>query len=191
VENDDFRVSVALGHVPKETGIHSYQVEMETKPDDLIKENKRVERFVAVTDARIKLLLIDDRPRWEFRYVRNLFTGRDKTVQLQHVLLTPDRLNGAAERPPLAASASRPYGEFEATAVPESAEEWLKFEVILLGDVPPDSLDPPTIEVLERFVGKHGGTLVVVAGPNFMPHAYAGTKLAELLPATFAPSGGP
>jgi hypothetical protein len=188
VDSDDFRSMVALADTPKKIGLHSYVVEMDATANDFIKENNRVESYVAVTDARIKLLLVDDRPRWEYRYVRNLFTGRDKTVQMQHLLLSPDRLDEASPQPRVAASASRPYGEFEATALPQSPDDWLKFEVIILGDVPRSAMTPSTIETLERFVGVHGGTLIVVAGPNAMPHAYTETKLADLLPATFDPS---
>jgi hypothetical protein len=191
VDSDDFRATVSLSHVAVETGIHAYRIELDASSGDAIPENNEIERFVAVTDARIKMLLVDDRPRWEFRYVRNLFTGRDKTVQMQHVLLSPDRVGGAPARPRVPASASRPYGEFEATALPESPDEWLKFEVIVLGDVGVSSLDAATLDVLERFVGKQGGSLIVVAGPRAMPHAIVGTKLADLLPATFARVDGP
>lgn len=186
VAEDEFRTLVPLGHTPKELGIHSYQIELEPGPGDFIKENNKLERHVAVTDSRIKLLLADDRPRWEFRYVRNLYAGRDKTVQLQHVLLHPDRLAGAEPPAPAPASASRPYGEFEATALPDSPQEWLKFEAIVLGDLPPSALGEETLAALEKFVAKQGGTLIVIAGPNSMPHAYAGTPLAAMLPATFA-----
>ncbi len=74
---------------------------------------------------------------------------------------------------------------------PETAEDWLKFEVVVLGDLPPEALDEATLGVLKKFVGQQGGTLVVVAGPNFMPHAFADSPLAELLPANFEKQSGP
>jgi hypothetical protein len=191
VAEDDFRVTVPLTHEPKEVGIHAYTVELQPPVGDVFPGNKKVACQVAVTDGRIKLLLVDDRPRWEFRYLRNLFAGRDKTVQLQWVLLHPDQLAGAGKPVRVPASAAHPYGEFEATMPPETAEDWLKFEVVVLGDLPPETLDEATLGVLKKFVGQQGGTLVVVAGPNYMPHAFADSPLAELLPANFEKDPGP
>jgi hypothetical protein len=185
VADDDFRTTVPLTHEPKEVGIHAYTVQLQPPVGVVFPGNKKVDCQVAVTDGRIKLLLVDDRPRWEFRYLRNLFAGRDKTVQLQWVLLHPDQLAGGGKPARSPASAARPYGEFEATMPPETAEDWLKFEVVVLGDLPPETLDEATLGVLKKFVGQQGGTLVVVAGPNFMPHAFADSPLAELLPANF------
>ena len=191
VAEDDFHATVPLTHEPKEVGIHAYTVQLQPPVGDVFPGNKQVDCQVAVTDGRIKLLLVDDRPRWEFRYLRNLFAGRDKTVQLQWVLLHPDQLAGAAKPARVPASAARPYGEFEATLPPETAEDWLKFEVVVLGDLPPETLDEATLGTLKKFVGQQGGTLVVVAGPNFMPHAFADSPLAELLPANFENAPGP
>ena len=191
VADDDFRATVPLVHEPKEVGIHAYRIELQPPVGDVFPGNKKVDCQVAVTDGRIKLLLVDDRPRWEFRYLRNLFAGRDKTVQLQWVLLHPDQLSGSGKPARVPASAARHYGEFEATMPPETAEDWLKFEVVVLGDLPPETLDEATLGVLKKFVGQQGGTLVVVAGPNFMPHAFADSPLAELLPANFAKASGP
>ena len=55
----------------------------------------------------------------------------------------------------------------------------------MLGDIPATVLDESRVAILKQFVGRQGGTLVVIAGPNFMPHAFTGSALAEILPATF------
>ena len=188
VADDDFRDNVPLSYTPKTAGLYRCRIELQKPADDTLESNKQVERHVTVSDSRIRLLLVDNRPRWEFRYLRNLFCGRDKTVQLQHVLLNPDRIAGEGERPSVPASAARPYGEFEATVLPKTADDWLKFDLIVLGDLPPTVLDDAAVATLKKFVGQQGGSLVVVAGPNYMPHAFTGSALAELLPATFEPS---
>ena len=54
---------------------------------------------VAVTDDRTNVLLVDSVPRWEFRYLRNLFYGRDKSVHLQYVLLNPDEIIFRVQNP--------------------------------------------------------------------------------------------
>lgn len=187
IVEDDSSKDIVLTCLPKKVGLHHYQIILEGPPGDTLQSNKRAERYVAVSDGRIKLLLADNRPRWEFRYLRNLFAGRDKTVFLQYVLLSPDKITGAPPVARVAASVARPYGEFEATELPATPDEWLKFDLIVLGDLPPEALDDTVLAALQKFVSHRGGTLVVIAGPNHMPQAFAGAALAELLPATFAP----
>ena len=64
----------------------------------------------SITEARTNVLLVDSYPRWEFRYLRNLFYGRDKSVHLQWLLLHPDQARGpiAARRRRLRRPALRP-----------------------------------------------------------------------------------
>ena len=72
--------------------------------------------------------------------------------------------------------------------MPQNAEEWLKFDVIVLSDVGPNLLPGSVQRILANFVEKRGGTLIVVAGPEFMPRAYLGSALADLLPVESTPS---
>ncbi|GAH66974.1 unnamed protein product, partial [marine sediment metagenome] len=176
-----YRTRVELTDTPTETGLHSYRVRVEDVGEEVLTGNNEYPVTVSVTDERTNLLIIEGRPRWEFRYLKNLFVSRDKTVNLQYVLFGPARISDQAARRQIPASVSRPVGQAEATALPENEAEWMKFDVIIVGDVGPDVLPPPDQEALHKFVSDRGGTLIVIAGPRFMPHAFAGTPLAEIL----------
>lgn len=67
----------------------------------------------------------------------------------------------------------------------------MKFDVIILGDVSPADLGRENQRILRDYVVTRGGTLIVLAGMRYMPHAYPGTPLAEALPVTFTPSSRP
>ena len=195
VASDRYREEVDLTHRPEGTGMHAYHVEILDKnpqpgEDELIVANNRSDERIAVSDDRTKLLLIEDRPRWEYRFLKNLFTGRDRSVMLQHVLLHPDRIEGLPPMPTVHASASRPFGEFAATALPKEKKEWMKYDCIVLGDLPPSALDHETIDILADYVQKRGGSLIVIAGSFYMPHAYADTRLADILPVEIDEIGG-
>ncbi|KPK57934.1 MAG: hypothetical protein AMK73_09640 [Planctomycetes bacterium SM23_32] len=183
-----YRTRVELSDTPPETGLLSYRVRVEAVEGEAFADNNEYPLTVSVTDDQVHLLLVEGLPRWEYRYLKNLFSGRDKTVRLQHVLFQPERVAGREERLRIAASASRPAGEAEAARLPESEAEWLRFDVIILGDVSPADLPAPAQEAVRRFVVDRGGTLVAVAGPRFMPHAFAGTPLSEVLPVTTLPA---
>ncbi|MCE9554235.1 MAG: hypothetical protein K8T91_12790 [Planctomycetes bacterium] len=186
VPEDRHRTKVEFSDTAKQVGTYPYKVEILTAAGAPLKEtvtvNDSVEKAVSVTDDRIKVLIVESQPRWDFRYLKNLFAGPDKLVHLQYVLTNPTRLADAPPPPLIRVSASRPFGQFEGTMLPENEKEWMKFDVIFLGDVAPSTLNKETIDLLDKFVFKRGGTLVVLGGADYMPHAYADTKLAEMLP---------
>jgi hypothetical protein len=186
VPEDTFLTRVALSHTPKDAGILAYEVAIEPIDGEPLTENNTWPLRVAASDNRMNVLLVEGRPRWEFRYVRNLLYVRDRAVHLQYVLLEPDRLEGAPAPDPVAASASRKFGDAEATALPASRAEWMRFDVIILGDVAPDALDADTLETIQHCVSERGALLVVQAGPRFMPHWHTSPLLRELLPVRYA-----
>ncbi|MBM4038253.1 MAG: hypothetical protein FJ290_07025 [Planctomycetes bacterium] len=185
VEADKLRTRVQLADEPKEGGLHAYRVKVEDVEGEVLASNNERPLAVSVTDDQTRLLVIEGRPRWEFRYLKNLFASRDRTVKLQYVVLHPDEIPGQPPRRRVHASAARPKDEPEATALPENEAEWMKFDVIVLGDVEPDILREPQQKILKKFVEDRAGVLIVIAGPRHMPHAYASAPLADLLPVTF------
>ena len=182
---DTFRTRVRLTDTPKTAGPNPYRIVIEEQDGEVFTDNNAYPVTLSVTADRTQLLLIDGRPRWEYRYLKNLFATRDKAVHLQHVLLQPVLIAGQAEPRPAERPASVTNPSAEAFGLPASTDEWLKFDVIILGDVPPDVLSDESLDALERFVGDRGGTLVVLAGANYMPAAYAATPLAQMLGVTF------
>ncbi len=188
VPDDAWRTSIRLDDTPAEKGIFSWKVRIDPVEGEQFPQNNEWAFEAAVSDDRTNVLLIDDRPRWEFRYLRNLFDSRDKSVQLQYVLLHPDKLDGADPLPDLPAAAGRPFGQSEATRLPATPEEWRKFDVIILGDVPPDSVPEETWKIIRDCVGNRGAMLVLVAGQNFLPHAFAHQTARELIPVKYESS---
>lgn len=187
VTDVSFRTEIHFVHKPETKGIQDYQVRL--KPDDreIFKENNSWDFKVAVTDDRTNVLLVDGFPRWEFRYLRNLFYGRDKSVHLQYVLLNPDQIHRGPQPPTVYASASRPFGEAEATNLPQIHSEWQRFDVIILGDIPPNALSARDLAAIEEAVTKRGALLVCVAGPRYMPHGHDSRVLQDLLPISYTP----
>lgn len=183
ITSDRHRETINFRHKPEQARIHNYRVELAGIEDDETPENNTATSQVWVTNDRIRVLIVEERPRWEFRYLRNLFAGRDRSIFLQAVLLQPDRLAGVPEPITVRASALRAFDDCNANALPATEAEWLKFDVIILGDVAPARLGANGVRVLETFVRDLGGSLVVVSGSNHMPHAYGNTPLRDLLPA--------
>lgn len=124
---------------------------------------------INVTRNQIKVLLADEMPRWEFRYLAQLFR-RDPKVQCDEMLFRP-RLIATGDR--------ESSGMF-----PTTADDWDQYDVVILGDLPPEHLPVAAQESLSEYLSRRGGTLVLMAGSRAMPDAFASSPLGELLPVT-------
>jgi len=175
------REELSFSEIPEEGGVGGFRIEIAGLEGERFADNNSWEFETSITDARTNVLLLDRHPRWEFRYLRNLFHGRDKSIHLQWVLRQPDRIAGQEVRP-VAASAARPFGEAQATELPASEEEWRKFDVIILGDLEPGALSEEQWRIVSRCVNERGALLVMIAGPESMPHALDAEAARSLVP---------
>ncbi len=183
VMDDNWRREIRFKHQPEAQGIVRYDVKTDVLEGELFDDNNAWSVDVAVSDDRTNVLLVDSVPRWEFRYLRNLFFGRDKSVHLQYYLVHPDTITDTPGGTLPPASASRKFGDAEAGALPVSLEEWRKFDVIILGDLSPEVLTEEVMENIRHCVSDRGALLVVIAGQEAMPHTYAsGSLLRRMLP---------
>ena len=186
IPQDHHREEVRFNDVPEADGINAYTVELENLGEEFFDRNNSWQFETAITDARTNVLILDSHPRWEFRYLRNLFYGRDKSIHLQYVLLEPDTILGQQEER-VPASAARKFGDAQATDLPESEEEWRKFDVIIIGDVPPESINESTWDIIRSCVTDRAAFLVAIAGPRHMPHAFESGIARDLFPVRYTP----
>lgn len=143
---------------------------------DLIEGNNKAEVGIALVDRPLRLLYVDGYPRWEYRFLKNIFS-RDESVKFSALLL----------------SAGRKYlqeGSEEIDALPDSAAGWDAFDVIMIGDVQPGVMSSQQLEQIRTRVAVGGAGLMWVAGASAVPGGYRGTPLADLLPVVGGSSGG-
>lgn len=168
---------VRLVHQPAAPGEMTYVLDVPVLPDETRADNNSLERTILVQEPRLtKVLYVEGRPRWEFRYLKALLereSGRDRqnrTIDLK-VLLT----EGDADWPATDKSAI--------TAFPTKTE-LNGFDVVVLGDVDPGhpKLGEKHLNNLADFVRQRGGGLLMIAGDRFAPHAYRLSALHEILP---------
>jgi len=162
--------TIRLAHRPRQEGESRYVVEVEPLEGELQTENNRVEKTVRVRKGRIRVLVVQADPSFEYRYLRNML-ARDPSIELKTVLQNAD--------PEHAEQDSAALGGF-----PVRREDLFLYDVVILGDADPGLLSPAMLRNLADFVeqpGK-GGALVCIGGPRFMPAAYRNTPVAKLLP---------
>lgn len=134
-------------------------------------------RFLRVNDERIRVLFIDDKPRWEYRYVKNALKRVDPSIEMQAVLFDASPRFEQEHSKDL-----RPLKD-----LPRTPKEMLDYQVILLGDVPPERIAPSEegrrqwLQMLVQFV-EFGGGAGFLFGDAAMPERYRNTLLQDLLP---------
>lgn len=185
IPQDIHREEIRFAQIPEGGGVNEYRVEISPLEGERFDNNNSWDFETSITDARTHVLMIEGHPRWEFRYLRNLFYGRDKSIHLQHVLLNPDRIANQANQAnqTIAASADRPFGEAAATTLPENEAEWRKFDVIMIGDVEASAINAQQWEIISRCVNDRAAMLVMISGPRAMPHGLIYPTAQNLVPA--------
>jgi von Willebrand factor type A domain len=159
---------VELVHRPKTTGERTFILEIEPKPRELQVENNRIERAVTVRKEKLKVLLVESEPRYEFRYLKN-YLEREETIDLSVVLLSSDPEFSEQDRAAL-------------PTFPAAKDDLFGFDVVIMGDADPGFLSHSQMQNLTEFVTDKGGGILFVAGESFNPLAYRGTPLEILLP---------
>ena len=170
---------IRLSHVPETPGDKLYVVEVPVQEGEFDARNNRVEHEVHVAQAkRVRVLLIENAPRYEFRFIKTLFERETEQVLGNKSIELNVWLTGA----------NRDFFKEDKSAIADfPGWEVLKtYDVIILGDVDPKQFprEQAQVKLIADFVKERGGGLLVIAGAHFMPYAYAGTDLADVLPVT-------
>jgi hypothetical protein len=132
--------------------------------------NNQADCSVVVNDDPLKVLVVDASPRWESRYLVNLFE-RDKRVEVVRRYLSVRQARNERE------------------LLPPTQEELDSFDLVVVGDLAPGEMTAADQGRLERFVVHRGGFAVFVAGARGMPGSYALGGIANLLPVRIVSAG--
>jgi hypothetical protein len=130
---------------------------------------------VRVIDRRVKILYIENTPRWEYKFLQPALL-RDRRVEATFLLVDGDPRVLQSGRPFLSAFPSR--------------EQLFLYDLLILGDVPAQYLTLERLAWIRDFV-KEGGGLVLIAGRHHAPAGFADTPLAEVLPLEVLPQKFP
>jgi hypothetical protein len=166
---DDEEQTVALPFTPKQTGEYELKASIIPRDDEAAKDNNAVSQRLKVIDSKIKVLFVEETPRWEFRYLQSVLL-RDRRIDLKCWLVEGD--------PTIAEGAGSPYVK----SFPPTKEELFKYDLVILGDVGVKALGAMQIEWMGEFVSKFGGSCLFIAGPRANPGAFRGTELEKMLP---------
>lgn len=145
--------------------------------DEVQDQNNRLEAPIAIREERLKVLVIESYPRWEYRFLRNALS-RDSGVDVSCLLFQPglDSVGGG----------NADYiKEF-----PDGLDELSKYDVIFLGDVGLDEaqLTSEQCRLIKGLVEFQASGLVFLPGWQGRQFSLLDTELGELCPVVLDPS---
>ncbi|MFO0812320.1 MAG: hypothetical protein U0796_03825 [Gemmatales bacterium] len=163
VENIPFVVPKTLSHDgPIELRVVMSGPALEEAPIPQVDWNQRVR----VIDRQVRVLLIDQAPRFETKFLMSAFL-RDRRVEA-HVHFTGNDPAGMLKSP------------FEPN-LPLTRADLFQFDLIILGDVNPEQWGGDKLTWLRDLI-RDGAGLVILSGRRYTPAAYLKTPLADVIP---------
>ena len=136
--DDESRCEVTLVGNPRAGGVASWRVRLVQPQPDLIESNDTQEFTVELNQTPLRTLYIEGRPRWEYRYLKNLLL-REGTIESSTMLLSAD-------------SDFYQEGDRSISRLPSTLEEFKQWDVIIIGDVPSSSLSPTQCGMIRDLV---------------------------------------
>ncbi len=173
----DGTAEVPLAFLPNQAGdfVLGATVTSGTGEPETLAENNSWSRNLRVLDSRIRVLMVEQSSRWEFKYIQAMLL-REQRVDLDCLVIEAD--------PEVTRTPGSPYIE----NFPTRREDLYKYDLVLFGDIDPKNLTNAQLENLVSFVSEAGGSLAVLSGKRFTPHAYRFSPLAALLPVEASPA---
>lgn len=159
---------VTLTAPPGIAGSHTWVVEVVGGEDDLVPENNVATVSVELVDRPLRVLYIEGYPRWEYRYLKNLLV-REPTIESSVMLLSADR-DFAQE------------GNAPITRLPNTAEEFAAYDLIVIGDLPAGFLSSNQQRLIQDQVASRGSGLLFIGGERYLPMSWEDEPLAAVFP---------
>lgn len=136
---------------------------------ELVEANNSREFVIAGRPEKIRVLVVESLPRWEYRFLRNALS-RDPGVELSCLLFHPQLGSGG--------------GSDYIQSFPEKLEELSKYDVIVLGDVGVgnNQLTKKQCELIRGLVENQASGVVFLPGSQGNQFSLLDTELGDLMP---------
>ncbi len=162
LDGQDGEQTAVFHIVPETEGVHSYQVEVPELDGEITPRNNRRTLTIKVLKSRLRILYIEGSPRTDLGFLRRALE-KDANLEVTSLVFRPD-------------------GETFPVPMPSSRMEWFSYDLVILGSIAHDRLQP-WVPYIVSFVEEKGGGLIALGGPrSFEMGGYAGTPVGNLMP---------
>ena len=156
---------------PQSTGDFTLTLTIPKHADDTLPDNNELTAPIAIREEKLRVLVVESFPRWEYRYLRNALS-RDPGVEVSCLLFHPGlgKVGGG----------NKDYiKEF-----PAGLDELSQFDVVFLGDVGVEEgqLTEENCRLLKGIVEHQASGLVFIPGGRGRQASLLETELDDLYP---------
>jgi hypothetical protein len=139
---------------PRAAGTFTFGAEIEPLADELSADNNRRERpGVTVVDKKIRVLLVEDQPRWETRFLTSILEADRTRIEATYLVRQADERLAATNRRHL-------------RAFPATPADLRNYDVVVFGNIGAEFFTSDELANLAAFVQKEGGGALFIAGRN-------------------------
>lgn len=159
---------VSVATTPSQAGAMDLEARLVGVTSDTGDEDNTARVPLEVVDRPIRVLYVDGYPRWEHRYLKSLLL-REKSIDCSVLLL----------------ASGRRYAQEGDTLIPRlpvSPEEWGRFDVVILGDLPSELFGGEQLANLVEHVASRGAGVLWVNGAGATPATWFDSPAGDLLP---------
>ena len=159
----------------------SFDVLVDPIENETETENNQQSFSIDASLRKNQLLILDSRPRWETRYLNNLF-DRDERWQVSCVWGKPSSKD-----------LKMPRGD-ESGEFPTSIKELLKFDLIVFGEISPEEFSTEEQTWIVDFVTQRAGGILFLDGPRQKLRLFQNKErhpVTKLIPVTWRKGGPP
>jgi hypothetical protein len=165
------RTSDSVVWKPKAIGDFTATLTIPKQGDETLADNNALTAPISIREEKLRVLVIESYPRWEYRYLRNALS-RDPGVEVSCLLFHP--------------GLTKPGGGTKdyIKTFPAGLDELQKFDVVFLGDVGinDNQLTAEQCRLLKGLVEHQASGLVFMPGWQGRQTSLLDTELSDLYP---------
>jgi hypothetical protein len=161
---------------PKTVSDYTVSLEIPKQSDELLPDNNKLTAPIAIREEKLRVLVVESLPRWEYRYLRNALS-RDPGIALSCLLFHPGLSKVGA--------GNKDYIK----QFPSGLDELSKYDVVFLGDVGVEQgqLTTEDCRLLKGLVEHQASGVVFMPGLQGKQMSLLDTELADLYPVVLDP----
>ena len=152
----------------------NFKAEISHIPGDKMRKNNVSDFTVQAATRKRSILIVDSRPRWEWRYIKAIF---ERDTKWETNTVVPNDKNEFKR--------GKKSGEF-----PSTREELLNYDLIIFGDVNKNLLEQQDMAWIREFVEQRAGGLILVDGRRGGLQTYKDSRLEDIFPVKWKNASG-
>lgn len=162
-----------------------YSVEIDEHPEERVRTNNRRAVLVRPAERRRSVLLVEGAPGFEHSFLKRSLSG-DPALEVDAVVR---KGQNEEEEQTFYVQATADRAPALAAGLPARAEDLFRYDALVLANIEADTLSTAQLALVEAFVAKRGGGLLVLGARSFDRNGLRGTPIEAALPVSLADRG--